>query len=228
VSKRIAVLGAASVGLLLALPVHAAPSGGGDTWSVEAGKTVGAGANVFWGQAGFPDINLNLVTGIDALTDIGGRLGLDYGSQGVVNGCCNFGMNFQFLLRRNFFDSGKMRIAGTFDPGFVLEFIPGLFGFGGGTQFGLLFPIGVQFGFPVSPVVTVSATFDLAMRVLFSGAGSSGYFVLPILFGGGIEYALKPNLLLTFQLKLGPTIFTATGASAQFTLYALLGIAYKF
>lgn len=224
-SQRIAILVA---GLLVAVPVHAAPRGEGESWSVEAGKTVGSGAMVFWGQTGFPDTNFNLLYGLDALTDIGGRLGLDYGDQGVVNGCCHFSMNLQFLLRRNFFDNGKMRIAGTFDPGFVLEFQPGVFGFGGTTQVGLQFPLGVQFGFPVSPVVTVSATFDLAMRALFSSGGYPGYFALPILFGGGIEYAIRHNLLLTFQLKLGPTIFTYTGATAQFTLYALVGIAYKF
>jgi hypothetical protein len=223
VGKRLAVLVVMATGLTATTTGAAtAAAGGGDTWSVQSGKTVGTDQTVFWGSVGFPGLFLQLDHGIDALTDIGGRFTLDYGDYGVVNGCCNVGLDFQFDLRRNFFDNGKIRIAGTFDPGFGLFFPPG------NTQFGLLFPIGVQFGFPVTPELQISASFDLAMRVLFSSGFIPGYFALPILFGGGVEYAIQRNLMLTFSLKLGPTIFTFAGATAQFTLYALVGVAYKF
>jgi hypothetical protein len=225
VGKRISVLVVMVAGLAQAQTTTAGPAPafrGEDPWSVMSGKTVGTDQNVFWGSVGFPGLYLQLDHGIDALTDIGGKLGLDYGDSGIVNGCCHVGLDFQFTIRRNFFDNGKLRIAGTFDPGFSLFFPPN------STQFALLFPIGVQFGFPITPLLQINASFDLAMRAGFSSGFLPGYFALPILFGGGFEYALQRNLLLTFQLKLGPTIFTNAGASAQFTLYALAGIAYKF
>ena len=54
---------------------------------------------------------------------------------------------------------------------------------------------------------------------------SPGNFFIPLMFGGGVEYLLQPNLDLTFKLALGPTIATSGGSS--FTLQTLLGLAYK-
>ena len=219
--KRIAGV-VAVAGLLWAVPVRAASADA--PWTVESGKTMGSGETAFWGEAGFPGVWLQLIHGLDAETDIGGRFAFNYGVEGVLNGCCTAGLDFQLLLRRNFFNNGKLFIAGTFDPGLQLYFPTG------STVVGIKFPLGVQFGFPVSPVVTVNASFDLAMYVNFSSYSGlvPAYFALPILFGGGVEYLAKPNLALTFQLKLGPTIFTLSGATAQFTLYAMVGVAYKF
>ncbi len=222
--KRNAVVLTAVAGLLLAVPAGAAS--GDAPWTVASGKTLGTDQTAFWGEVGFPGVWAQIVHGIDPLTDIGGRFEFNYGSAGgleaVTNGCCTVGMDFQFLLRRNFFDNGKIFIAGTFDPGLQLYFPSGA------TIFGIKFPIGVQFGFPMSRQLTINASFDLAMYVNFSSGFFPGYFALPILFGGGVEYLMQPNLALTFQLKLGPTIFTFTGATAQFTLYAMVGVAYKF
>jgi hypothetical protein len=220
VTKRITVAVAVVAGLLWSVPALAAA--GDAPWTVEAGKTVGDGQTVVWGTAGFPGIGVDLVHGIDPLTEIGGRFAFDYGQAGIVNNCCTVGLDFQFLLRRNFFDNGKIFIAGTFDPGIQLSFPSGA------TIFGISFPVGVQFGFPISQQLTVSASFDLAMYANFSSGFYPGYVGIPILFGGGLEYLLQKNLALTFNLKLGPTILTYSGASAQFTLYALVGIAYKF
>ncbi len=219
--KRIAVLVTVTAGLLWAVPAQAA---GDAPWTVESGKTMGTGQTAFWGEAGFPGVWLQLVHGIDAQTDIGGRFAFNYAAEGVVNGCCTVGLDFQLLLRRNFFDNGKMFIAGTFDPGLQLYFPTGT------TVVGIKFPLGVQFGFPVSPVFTVNATFDLAMYVNFSSYSGlvPAYLAVPILFGGGFEYLAQRNLALTFQLKLGPTIFTLANSNAQFTLYLMVGVAYKF
>jgi hypothetical protein len=219
VSKRIAVLAAVVAAALVGLPAQAAS--GDAPWTVNSGKTIGDGETAIWGQAGFPGVSAELVHGIDPLTEIGGKFAFDYGQQGVINSCCVVGLDFQFLLRRTFYSNNTFYIAGTFQPGFLLEFPTGT------TQFGLAFPLGVQFGFPVNSQLTFNASFDLAMYALFGSGGRSGTFALPILFGGGVEYLMQKNLALTFELKLGPTIFTA-GGSAQFTLYALVGIAYKF
>lgn len=220
VSKRRGAFGAACIAVLgvTALPALAAT---GEPWTVESGKTVGAGNTVFWGQAGWPGIWAELIHGLDPTLEIGGRLAFNYDYEGVVDLSGIVGLDFNFLLRKEFFDNGKIRIAGRFDPGLQLYFP------GGGTVVGITFPVGVEFGFPVSPVVSINASFDLPMTVNFY-AGSTG-FNIPILFGGGAEYLLEKNLALTFKLKLGPTIATANGyGGTAFTLYALFGAAYKF
>ena len=204
--------------LLASLPASAA---GDAAWTLQSAKTVGDNSTVFWGQGGFPGVWFELVHGTDAVTEIGGKLALNYAQEGITNYCCHFGMDFQFLIRRNFFDNGRIWIAGTFEPGLLLYFPSGA------TQAGLAFPVGIQFGFPASRLVTLNASFDLAMYALFSANGYAGYFALPILFGGGLEYVVERNLVFTFQLKLGPSILTTAGAPAEFTLYALVGLAYK-
>jgi hypothetical protein len=219
VSKRIAVLGTAVAAVLLTTPARAADDA---PWSVESGKTVGAGQTVFWGQVGYPGIWAEIIHGMDPTLEIGGKFAFNYGFEGIID-CCVVGLDFQFLLRKQFFDNGKIRIAGRFDPGFLLYFPSGF------TFFGITFPIGVEFGFPVSSVVSINASFDLPMYVLFGSGGYGTTFVIPLLFGGGAEYLIEKNLALTFKLKLGPSIVTGNYfGSTKFTLYALFGAAYKF
>jgi hypothetical protein len=219
VNKRLAALVSGAVGVALwSTPIAAAED---SPWTVESAKTVGAGQTVFWGQVGWPGIWAEIIHGLDPTLEIGGKLAFNYDYEGVVNASGFVGLDFQFLLRKEFFDNGKIRIAGRFDPGLLLYFP------GGGTAVGITFPVGVEFGFPVSPKVSINASFDLPMSVNFYGGGTS--FSIPILFGGGAEYLLERNLALTFKLKLGPTIFTGSGYGASaFTLYALFGAAYKF
>jgi hypothetical protein len=212
------VLRAAMVAMVVAAPAM----GAGDApWSVESGKTVGAGRTVFWGQAGYPGIWAELIHGVDPTLEIGGKLAFNYGFEGIVD-LETLGLDFQFLLRKAFFDNGKIRIAGRFDPGILLYFPSSRV-----TVFGITFPIGVEFGFPVSSEVSINASFALPMYAVVSGGTG---FVLPIMFGGGAEFLLEKNLALTFKLALGPSIVIASGyvGGSAFTLNALFGAAYRF
>ncbi len=209
--------------LLLAAstPATAAPSD--VPWSVDSGKTIGSGNAVLWGEAGFPFIGVEFAYGLDHQTDIGAIFAFGYGDGGIVSNCCSGdSISFALALRRNFFDNGKIWIAGTFNPGIGLFFVDGL------TQVSLGFPVGLQFGFPVSREVIVNATFDLPMAVAFASDPIPGYFSIQILFGGGVEFHPTKELALTFQLKLGPALNTVSGSSAQFALDALFGAAYRF
>jgi hypothetical protein len=191
-------------------------------WSLESGKTVGAGNTVFWGQVGYPGIWAELIHGVEPTLEIGGKFAFNYGFEGILD-LGVLGLDFQFLLRKQFFEDGTMRIAGRFDPGLLLYFPSRA------TVVGFTFPVGVEFGFPVSPEVSLNASFALPMYVSFFNGGAG--FVIPILFGGGAEYLLEKNVALTFKLALGPSIATSggyAGATAYFTLYALFGAAYKF
>ena len=218
-SKRMTLWRTATLGVLLAVPAMAAEEA---PWSVESGETVGAGHSVFWGQVGYPGIWAEIIHGIDPTTEIGGKFAFNYALEGIVN-TSTIGLDFQFLLRKQFFDNGKIRIAGRFDPGLLLYFPSGF------TLIGITFPVGVEFGFPVSSQVSINASFDLPMYLLFSSGGYGTAFVIPLLFGGGVEYMIEKNLALTFKLKLGPSIVTGGYVgTTQFTLYALFGAAYKF
>ncbi|MGZ3446078.1 MAG: hypothetical protein ACXWLG_11680, partial [Myxococcaceae bacterium] len=151
-------------------------------------------------------------------TDIGGRVWLNYAIEGITNASA-FEFKIQLTLRRLFLDSGKIKVAGTFDPGYLLWTKNGF------SKSGMSLPIGVQVGIPIDEKFTANASFDVPFWFTF---GDASEFHIPLLFGGGVEYMLQPNLILSFKLKMGPDIGTGTFATTNFALYALAGVAYKF
>jgi hypothetical protein len=196
-----------------------AQTGTTNHWTVDSAETVGTGNNVVRGQVGFPGLWADIVHGIDPTTEIGGRLQINYGVEGLTSST-NFEMALNFLARKQFVDTGKFRFALTFNPGllFYTAFST--------TTFGITFPIEGQFGIPLDPKFSLNFSFGLPMWVTF---GTFSAFYLPIMFGAGVEYLLEQNLALTFKLRVGPTIAFANGGSASsFTLNALFGVAYKF
>jgi hypothetical protein len=251
--KGTAVRGAAVVALLVAGVARAQHGGAsGPQWTVDSGETVGNGENVFRAQAGYPGIWLDFLHGINSTWDIGGRFGFNYSFQGALGfgdtaaGCnvgfvscpsylgSGVGLNFQALIRTTIGEIGHYKIALTFDPGLMLYF-PSSALFNTSAIAGIMFPIGAQMGFPVNQKLVFNASFELPLFATFSdGASGSNYggaFFIPILFGGGVEYFLQPNLSLTFKLALGVTITTnapPTISSAAFTLQTMGGIAYRF
>jgi hypothetical protein len=109
-----------------------------------------------------------------------------------------------------------MKLSGKFDPGIIVASSPG--------EFGLKIPFGLELGIPLSQVLTMNASFDLPLFFTF---GDFSAFYIPLLFGGGVEYLVNPNLAITGKIKVGPT-FGTNGFPTSFTLYALFGVAYKF
>jgi hypothetical protein len=250
--KGTAVRGAAIVVLLVAGVARAQHGGAsGPAWTVDSGETVGNGENVFRAQAGYPGIWLDFVHGIDSTWDIGGRFGFNYSFEGALSfgnvpGCGDFGiscpgylasgigLNFQALIRKTIGEIGHYKVALTFDPGLMLYF-PSEALVNTATIAGIMLPLGAQIGFPVNNKLVFNASFELPMFITFSDGlsndGRGGAFYLPLLFGGGVEYLLQPNLSLTFKLALGVTISTNSPneiSSAAFTLETMAGIAYRF
>lgn len=193
-------------------------SGGhaGNRWTVDSADTVGTGVNVLRGQVGFPGFVGDFIHGLDPTFDIGGRMWLNYAIEGITN-ATHFEWKIQATLRKQFMDTGKFKLAGTFDPGFLLYSA-------GGTTSGITFPVGAQLGIPIDSKVIINGSFDIAFWVTF---GSFSVFHMPLLFGGGVEYLLEPNLALTFKLKMGPDIGIGDFGSTNFAFNALFGVAYK-
>jgi hypothetical protein len=199
-----------------AAPSTVSPPSPSSRWTVDSGNTVGAGANVFAGAVGYPGLDLRLIHGLDPTTDVNAHIGLNYAFEGITQ-ATRFEFTAQVGIRKELLTLGEhMKLAGKFDPGIIVAASPG--------EFGLKIPFGLELGIPLSQVMTLNASFDIPLFFTF---GDFNAFYVPLLFGGGIEYLLNPNLALTGKVKLGPTFIT-NGGGTQFTLYVLIGAAYKF
>ena len=193
-----------------------APATGSSRWTVESAETVGANNNVFAGAVGFPGLELQLIHGLDATTDVRAQMGLNYAVEGITQ-TTRFEFTAQVGIRKELLTLGhNTKLAGRFDPGILIGASPG--------QFGIKIPLGLELGIPLSRELIANASFDVPM---FFTLGDFNAFYVPLLFGGGVEYLIKPNLAFTGEIKVGPTFITNSGGT-QFTLYVLLGVAYKF
>ncbi len=221
--KNIRIL-ATVVVALGAASSQARPAGTAAAWSVMSGETTGYGNTVFWGQGGFPGFSATLLHGIADKVDLGGRFSFTYG-YGETPSAIYPGLKAQGVARVQLADTGKVRFALHFEPGMVMYFIsrPAFFG-GTYTQVGIALPAGLEIGIPISREVVFNVGMDIPLFIVFGDASGA---VVPILFGGGVEYFFDPKLALTFALKGGPQIYTR-GGGADFGLNALLGIAMKF
>jgi len=185
-------------------------------WSEESGFTVGAGANVFAGAVGFPGLDLKLIHGLDATTDVNAHVGVNYAFEGVTRSPARFEFTGQVGIRKELANFGDLKLAGRFDPGILVGTSPGVFG--------IKIPFGLELGIPFGPSLTANASFDIP---LYFTLGDFNAFYVPLLFGGGVEYLINPDFAVTAKIKVGPTFGTNNFGTA-FTLYALVGVAYKF
>ena len=189
-------------------------------WSAMSGQTLGTGGGMVWGQFGWPGISADLAYGVSPTLDLGGRFSFNYGEEGITDTGV-LGLRFQFTLRTQLVKKPKFDLALRFDPGLLLYFPSNT------TVVGMTFPVGLEFGFPITPVLRANGSFDLPFWITFNTSPVTGY--IPILFGGGVEYLLQHDLALTARLKMGPTIATGSRTrNAFFTLYFLVGFAYRF
>jgi len=188
--------------------------------SAMSGATLGTGEAMVWAQFGWPGISADLATGVSPRLDLGGRFTFAYGEEGITDTGV-LGLRFQFTLRGQLVHTRTFDLALRFDPGLLLYFPSST------TVVGMTVPVGLEAGFPLSPVLRVNASFDLPVWITFNTSPAEAFF--PILFGGGVEYLLEKNLALTARLKMGPTIGTASRTrNTFFTLSLLFGFAYRF
>jgi hypothetical protein len=217
----------AIVGVLALVPLQAqaqAQARAARGWSVLTGQTVGDNATAVHVQAGWPGISATLLHGYTPTVDLGGIFTFNYGVGGDTNNV-NPELKLQGYAKATLLETPKYNLGVWFAPGPLLIFYPSnRFNFASGTVFGITFASGLVFGLPVTNVVNVAVNFDLPM---FVTVGSASSFVVPILFGGGVEYFLEKNMALTFNLRMGPIIYARTPSFTNFDLMALFGVAFK-
>ncbi|RKH38785.1 hypothetical protein D7X12_25360 [Corallococcus sicarius] len=207
--------------VLLAVPGTALAQRG-QGWSVLAADSVGAGRNVFTGQIGFPGLTLGLLHGGSDKVDVGGKFTFNWGREGLVD-ATDEGLKLQLWLRIMLAKTSNVSFALTFQPGPFVYFID-QGRFDDNTAFGMALPIGFVVGIPVGSALMLNAGIDIPFNVYFGeGIGP----VIPILFGGGLEYFVTNQFNVNFNLRLGPSIFPRFDDSA-FTMEALAGVAYRF
>jgi len=188
----------------------------GQGWSVLSGETVGSGRTAFHGQVGWPGLSGTLLHGVNDKVDIGGRFTFNYGQEGIVSSVVP-GLKLQGLMK---FQLAQAKV----NFGLMLE--PGVFFYfhRGDTDIGMTLPVKFLVGIPASSALMINAGMDIPFQVYF-GQGSTA--VIPILFGGGLEYFVDQSLGVTFNLRMGPSIVTR-GGNVEFTLESLVGVAYRF
>jgi hypothetical protein len=173
------------------------------------------------------------------------RLSFNYGLEGTVGNSLLVGtgtvpgVTVQGLLKLRLLERGKFSWALKFEPGPLFYFSPG-FKVAGITQegnvlVGLALPVRFAFGIAATSALNVALGVEFPFWISFGGTVNAlGFRVpspaslqLPVLVGAGLEYFITSNLLVSFKLFMGPTIFTSLGV-AQLTLDSKLGVAWRF
>ena len=189
-------------------------------WSAMSGQTLGNGVGMVWGQFGWPGISADLAYGVSPTVDLGGRFTFNFGEEGITDTGV-LGLKFQFTVRGQLVKKPKFDLALRFDPGLLLYFPSST------TVVGMTFPVGLEFGFPITPVLRANGSFDLPFWITFNPSRSRA--TSPSCSAAGSSTWSSTILALTARLKMGPTIATGNRTrNAFFTLYFLVGLAYRF
>jgi hypothetical protein len=206
-------------GLWLAADSEAIASAGPTGWSTLSGKTIGAGQTAILAQLGWPGFSATLLHGVAPAMDLGGRLTFNYGEEGIVTQVVP-GIRLQGVARLTFFDNGKLNFGMQFEPGPVVYFTSFQ------TTAGLVLPVGLRLGIPLSEAFLLSFGVEAPVFRIF---GSSGGWIFPVLFGAGLEYFVAPNLAATLNARAGPSVDTrGFRPVSNLALEALFGVAYRF
>jgi hypothetical protein len=197
-------------------------------WSFLSGETVGQGGNVLEAQAGYPGASFAFLHGMSEHLDLGVALSLNYGFEGSVLDLIP-GIKPQGLIRVGLFDTGSYNLGLRFSPGPMIYFIPqsgvclndSCFN-SAYSLVGFTLPAELDFGIPAAAAIMLNVSLSIPFFFLF---GPGGGAVVPILFGAGAEYYISRQLAVSFNTRMGPTLWVNN--YAYFTFEALFGVSYR-
>src|SRR4051812_18099563 len=86
----------------------------GQGWSVYTGKTVGNGETVVGGEVGWPGLYGFVLKGVSPKVDLGGRVGLTYGQEGIVTQGTVPGISLQGVARIALLHESRFNLGVTF------------------------------------------------------------------------------------------------------------------
>jgi hypothetical protein len=180
--------------VVVLISAGAQAQGGASMPSVLSGKTLGSGM-MLHGQMGWPGISATLLSSAGPKLDLGGKFSFLYGYEGIADVPTNPGTKLQGVLRLNLLQRGKFNLGLRFSPGMF-------FYFRNVTVVGMALPVDLVGGLALTPQLMLNFGVDMPMFAVF---GQYGGFVVPVLIGGGLEYAIDRKLGLTFNLRAGPS-----------------------
>ena len=130
--------------------------------------------------------------------DIGGKFNLMYGYEGITGIGAVPGFKLQGVARLQLLERGKLNLGLRFEPGVFSYFFAG-----GGAEVGVALPFEFNLGIAISPKLMANVGLDIPMFAVF---GPYGGLAIPLLVGGGVEYAFDNQLGLTFNTRVGPSV----------------------
>ena len=145
-----------------------APDASAEGWSAMSGQTLGTGAGMVWGQAGWPGISADLAYGDEPHPRPRRSLHLQLRRGGHHRHRRPGARSSSSRCGPSCSSKPKFDLALRFDPGLLLYFPSNT------TVVGLTFPVGLELGFPISPVVRVNGSFDLPFWITFSPSPTQG------------------------------------------------------
>jgi len=189
-------------------------------WSVIGAQTVGSGADVLYGEFGWPDVSLNYVHGMGHDFDLGGRMQLIYGIEGRTH--TEFGMAFAVPLRWTFYRHKNVSLLLHGDPGIRFYATdPALFAL-------QLIPFGVNFEVQPTRDIKVGMGMDFTSHLFVSGVGDGVLYSFGPLFGPFVEYHFDPQVAVGIDTRFGVNVLTQDGnTNTEFAFRAQAVLAYR-
>lgn len=185
-----------SVALAAEQPQKGEAASGGQMTSVLSGKSLGSGM-VVHGQVGWPGLSVSLLAGTGGPLDLGGRFSVVYAYEGITQTAGVPGLKLQGVLRLQLLDRGRFNLGLRFSPGVFFAFFPG------DLEIGMPLPVDLALGIAVTPKLMINLGVDVPAFVAF---GPYGGLAVPLLLGGGVEFAIDRQLAITVNLRAGPSV----------------------
>jgi hypothetical protein len=198
-----------------ALPV---PQRLGQGWAVLAPRTIGHRQALLHLRAGWPGITATGLYGYRPDVDLGLRISLNYGFEGLVRFDVTTGARAQGVFRMLLYDRGELTLGVEASPGLIFYFPDTGFALSG-----LTLPVGGTLGLQLGDALEIHFNLSLPMFLTF---GSLGAFTFPILVGTGAEYFLTNTTAITVNTRAGPSISTDSGQTGL-AFELLVGAAFK-
>jgi hypothetical protein len=189
----------------------------GEGLTLHAGRPLGNDNTTVFVQGGWPGISVGMLRGVTDQTDLGGQVAFNYGVEGIVT-AVNLGFKAQGLLHVSLLHQGPVSLGFHFEPGVMTYFIQN------NTMVAAALPIRLAVGLAFNPSLVGHFSTELPLYLTFGGGGGA---VLPLLFGGGVEYSMGKSFGLSFLARLGPSFDLRENGQTQLAFEALVGVVYR-
>lgn len=213
---QLVVLGCALTGTAHAQS-HAPARMGGESLSLHAGRPLGNNSTVFFTQGGWPGITVGMLRGVTDQTDLGGQVAFNYGVEGIVT-AVNLGFKAQGMMHVSLLNQGPVSLGFQFEPGAMTYFIQA------NTMVAVTLPVRLAVGVVFGSSLQGHFSTELPLYVTF---GAGGGAVIPLLFGGGVEYSMGRSFGLSALARLGPSFDLRENGQTALAFEALLGVVYR-